>query len=182
MGVSPPKAGHGFDDWSCAVFAGETAGQCLRLCPVGRPGGRFPDRGGQRRSGQALVGAGGGAAPSAASRAAQNGWSPIFGTLTVGTPARRPAAVCPRPHDERRRPSAGTASRAARRFGPPRDRTAAIAVLRRAVALGIDHLDTALAPPRVRARSVASAYRVDQLPRRDPRLRGRPAMMPRCGG
>ena len=28
-------------------------------------------------------------------------------------------------------------------FGPPRDRTAAIAVLRRAVALGVDHVDTA---------------------------------------
>ena len=28
-------------------------------------------------------------------------------------------------------------------FGPPRDRTAAIAVLRRAVELGVDHIDTA---------------------------------------
>ena len=27
-------------------------------------------------------------------------------------------------------------------FGPPRDRTAAIAVLRRAVELGVDHIDT----------------------------------------
>jgi aryl-alcohol dehydrogenase-like predicted oxidoreductase len=28
-------------------------------------------------------------------------------------------------------------------FGPPRDRTAAIAVLRRAVELGVDHIDSA---------------------------------------
>jgi hypothetical protein len=30
-------------------------------------------------------------------RLAQNGWSVIIGTLTVGTPARSPAAVVPAP-------------------------------------------------------------------------------------
>ena len=44
-----------------------------------------------------LRGIGAGPTPSAAIRAAQNGWSASTGTLTHGTPARSPAAVVPAP-------------------------------------------------------------------------------------
>ena len=38
-----------------------------------------------------------GPAPRLVTRLAQNGWSVIIGTLTVGTPARSPAGVVPAP-------------------------------------------------------------------------------------
>src|ERR1700735_5527626 len=44
-----------------------------------------------------LYGTAFGPAPRAVTRLAQNGWSVITGTLTVGTPARNPAGVVPAP-------------------------------------------------------------------------------------
>ena len=61
---------------------------------------------------------------------------------------RAPWGHAPDPHRPPRRPRRPTdrlgrdAARRPRRLRPPRDRDAALAVLRRAVELGVDHLDT----------------------------------------
>jgi len=48
-------------------------------------------------AGSDLYGTAFGPAPRPVTRLAQNGWSVIIGTLTVGTPARSPAAAVPAP-------------------------------------------------------------------------------------